>query len=115
MTNYERGTLVLVSILFSDQSGLKKRPAVVVSSEEYHSSRDEVIIAAVTGRVREDLLFGDCKIEGWKAAGLLKASVATSIVWTVKGGAIGRKLGSLSNLDLKRFDKVLAGSLGIKP
>lgn len=58
MTSHERGSVVLVAFLFTDQQGVKKRPAVVVSSKEYHSSRREVIVAAVTGRVRKELLVG---------------------------------------------------------
>jgi len=41
-----RGDVVLMSFIFSDESGAKLRPAVVVSSSEYHRGRKEAIIAA---------------------------------------------------------------------
>jgi mRNA interferase MazF len=42
------GDVVLVPFPFTDQSGTKKRPAVVVSSTGYNSSRHDILIMAVT-------------------------------------------------------------------
>jgi len=38
-TGYSFGDVVLVPFPFTDQSGFKKRPAVVVSSTEYQAQR----------------------------------------------------------------------------
>lgn len=111
MTAYERGSVVLVPFLFTDQQGIKRRPAVVVSSAQYHASRNEVIIAAVTGRLRSSLLVGDCTLTDWREAGLIKPSVATGILWTVNAATIVRRLGSLSEPDLERVDHSLADCL----
>ena len=35
-TGYRFGDLVLVPFPFTDQTGVKKRPAIVVSSDAYH-------------------------------------------------------------------------------
>ena len=37
MTGYSFGDVVLVSFPFTDQSAAKQRPAVVISSEAYHT------------------------------------------------------------------------------
>jgi mRNA-degrading endonuclease toxin of MazEF toxin-antitoxin module len=58
MTGYKRGDVVLVRFIFSDETGERQRPAVIVSSEEYHKSRQEAIIAAVTSRT-DRILAGD--------------------------------------------------------
>jgi len=50
MTGYKRGDIVLVRFIFSDETGERQRPAVIVSSDAYHQSRQEAIIAAITSR-----------------------------------------------------------------
>ena len=49
-TSYEFGHVVLVPFPFTDQRTVKRRPAVVVSSERYHRERSDLIILAVTGQ-----------------------------------------------------------------
>ena len=43
MTRYNFGDVVLVPFPFTDQSGSKKRPAVVVSSAAYNAARLDLI------------------------------------------------------------------------
>ncbi len=115
MTAYRRGDVVLVGFLFSDESGLKHRPAVVLSSQAYHRQRQEVVVAAVTSNV-DRVLFGDHLLAGWKEAGLLFPSLVTGILRTVKSDMIHRKLGSIALREMKSIDlnlqKILA--LGIR-
>jgi mRNA interferase MazF len=51
MTAFNRGDVVLVEFVFSDESGAKLRPALVVSTTAYHQVRQEVIVAAITSHV----------------------------------------------------------------
>ncbi len=46
------GDVVLVPFPFTDQSGGKKRPAVIVSSSDYNANRRDLIIMAITSQVR---------------------------------------------------------------
>ena len=39
MTGYEFGDVVLVPFPFTDQSAIKRRPAIVISSAAYHRAR----------------------------------------------------------------------------
>jgi len=41
-TGYSFGDIVLVTFPFTDQSGIKKRPAVIVSSAAYNAPRRDV-------------------------------------------------------------------------
>ena len=50
-TAFRFGDLVLVPFPFSDQTGIKKRPAIVVSSDAYQRERPEVVLMAVTSQV----------------------------------------------------------------
>jgi len=61
------GEVVLVPFPFTDQSGAKKRPAVIVSSNHYNASRRDLIIMAITSQVRQPLAFGALpKRSGWR-------------------------------------------------
>jgi len=113
MTGYRRGDVVLVRFVFSDESGERQRPAVIVSSDGYHQSRQEAIIAAITSRT-DRILAGDHLISGWKGAGLLFPSVATCIIRTIKQGMIARKLGVMPAPDMKRVEGNLLDALGLK-
>jgi len=106
MTKYKCKDVVLVDVVFSDGSGIKKRPALVLSSNEYHKSRREVIIAAVTSNVHR-VLCGDTKIKKWKEAGLLVPSLVTGIIQTITGKLINRKLGVLEEEDFQKVQKSL--------
>lgn len=112
MTAYSRGDVVLVGFVFSDESGKKVRPAVVISSAAYHRARQEVVVAAITSNVARRL-FGDHLLSDWKGAGLLFPSVATAIFRTIKRTMIDRKLGTMAKPDLEAIDRGLRKALGL--
>ena len=111
MTKYKRIDIVLVDFGFSEGTGSKKRPALIISSDNYHKSRQEVIVMAITGNI-ERVLFGDTKIDEWKKAGLLYPSLVTGIIRTIKDGMIIHKLGALSQQDFQKVQKNLGKALG---
>ncbi|MGH2614382.1 MAG: type II toxin-antitoxin system PemK/MazF family toxin [Thermomicrobiales bacterium] len=112
MTAYSRGDVVLVEFTFSDESGTKLRPALVVSTPPYHRAREEVVVAAITSNVTRRLV-GDHMIVDWQQAGLLFPSSVTGIIRTIKRSMIRRKLGSLATHDMDAFDRMLRRSLGL--
>jgi len=67
MTGYSRGDVVLVGFVFTDETGVRQRPAVIISSDAYHRGREEVIIAAITSRT-DRVLVGDHLISDWRQA-----------------------------------------------
>ena len=112
MIAFSRGDVVLLKFNFSDESGVKQRPAVVISSDEYHRGRKEAIIAAITSKV-DRLLIGDYLIEDWKKAGLLFPSVATGIIRTVKQEMVSRKLGSIPVKEMRVIGKKIQSILNL--
>ncbi|MBM3175984.1 MAG: type II toxin-antitoxin system PemK/MazF family toxin [Chloroflexi bacterium] len=112
MTEYSRGDVVLVGFIFSDETGGKRRPAVIVSADAYHKSRQEVIIAAITSRT-EKILVSDHLIDDWQGAGLLFPSVATGILRTIKQAMIARKLGTMPRPDMQAIEDKLRDALGL--
>lgn len=107
-----RGDVVLIGFVFSDESGRKVRPALVISTPAYQRARGEIIVAAITSNVRRRL-FADHPLADWKAAGLLFPSVATAIIRTVKRSMIDRKLGRLSVADLQAVEQQLRNAFGL--
>ena len=112
MTIYKPCEIVLVNFIFSEGFGFKKRPALILSSDEYHQSRQEVIIAAITSNI-ERILLGDTKVKEWKKANLLFPSRVTCILQTIKGEMIERRLGILSSEDFEQVQKNLKIALGL--
>jgi len=49
MTRYNKGDVVLVPFPFSDQTTTKKRPAVIISSDTYNDTSQDIVIMAITG------------------------------------------------------------------
>jgi mRNA-degrading endonuclease toxin of MazEF toxin-antitoxin module len=112
MIDYKQGDIILVRFNFADESGTKRRPAVIVSTDDYHEYRQEFIISAITSKM-DRTLFGDYLLTGWRDAGLLYPSVATAIIRTVKNSMIERKLGKIQEEDLRLFQIKLREVLGL--
>ncbi len=111
-TGYKLGDVVLVPFPFTDQTGTKKRPAIIVSSDAYHARRRDAIIMAVTSQIKPTAVFGEVTITEWKKAGLLQPSVTKPILTTVEKGLVIRKLGQLQDVDLKAVQNALRLILG---
>jgi len=111
---YSRGDVVLVRVDFTDLSGRKVRPAVVVSSEQYNRTSPDVLIASITSNLNAVPHPGDHPIREWNAAGLLKPSLVQAKLATVVASMIRRKLGELDADDLEVFGRRLKEVLGLK-
>ena len=112
-TGYRFGDLVLVPFPFTDQTGIKKRSAVVVSSDAYHGQRPDVVLMAVTSQVlRPAGPVGEVLITEWQKAGLPKASLIKPLLTTIEKRLILRKLGKLQEPDRKALRQALAVILG---
>ena len=111
-TEYSRGDVDLVSLIFSEEKGATRRPAVLLSSEAYQRDRQDVIAAAITSNTNR-ILVGDFLINDWQDAGLLFPSVATGVIRTINQGMITRTLGSLSHRDMDAVDQRLRLNLDL--
>ena len=112
-TTHSRGDIVLVPFAFSDRTGFKPRPTLVLSSSAFHARRADIIVAALTSRIREPLLTGDYHIQDWRACGLRRPTVATAILRTVKSFQVMSKVGVLPAPELRQYDELLRSSLGL--
>jgi mRNA interferase MazF len=110
MTDYEFGDVVLIPFPFTDQTTTKKRPAVVVSSSVHHRSRPDIVLMAITSRIKPGA--DDTAIERWEEAGLIKPSVIKPVFATVEKGLVIRRLGRLHDDDRQSLKKLLQTILG---
>jgi len=111
MKSYNHGDVILVEFVFSESTESKQRPALVLSVDDYHKNRQELILAAITSNIDRRLI-GDTKLENSKKAGLLYPSLVTAIIRTIKKDMVSRKLGRLSDKDLQSVEKNLKKVLG---
>lgn len=101
MTPCSLGDVLLLEITFTDGSGSKPRPVVVVSTERYHQDREDTIVIPLTSQIGSPLRYGDYRITDWSGAGLPKASVAKARPTTVARSSIQKRLGRMPLIDLQ--------------
>ena len=113
MTTFRRGAVCYVRFLFTNKVAAKHRPCVVVSSDDFHASRDDVIIAGVTSNLEQTHFVGHVELADWEQEGLRLPSAVSGILMTVRSSVLGDRVGSLSSSDLQLLDQALKGSLGL--
>ena len=109
MPNYSKNEVILVRYPFSNLSGSKVRPAVVVN--DAHISQD-VIIVLLTSKV-SPLLAGEFVLADWKAAGLNVASAAKRGIYTVHQSLVMKSIGKLCDKDARSLENPLRDWLGL--
>jgi mRNA interferase MazF len=88
----------IVTVDFPGVTGIKRRPAVVLSSATYHANRPDVIIGLITSQ-RKRLGVTDYVLQDWQAAGLRVASAFRSFIVTLPPSANLVRIGHLSERD----------------
>ena len=112
MIALKRGSVVLVPFPFSDLVGVKKRPALVVSTDAYNAAGPDVLIAQITSRVATQPRPGDHRIVQWQEAGLLLPSLLRARITTLEAGLVLRVMGLLAAEDMLAAERGLREALG---
>ena len=115
MTGYKRGDIVLVPFPFTDFSTLKQRPALVISSNTFNNSREDVILVAITSQSNSASKGNNYPIRGaeQRHSGLLRdAVVLTGKLITIDQRLIRGKLGALSPKVLEEISKRIFKIIG---
>ena len=90
----------IVTVDFPGVKGMKRRPAVVLSSVKYHAIRPDTIVGLITTQTR-GLGETDYELQDWRQAGLRVASVFRSFIVTLPPAANLVFIGHLSERDWK--------------
>lgn len=116
-TTYSRGDVVVVNVPFSDASGTKRRPALVVSADAFHRTLPDLILCPISSQPRyyRKPTPGDYPLRDWRAAGLRHPSTArVSRLLSVDKRIIHRVLGNASARDLARLETGLRAAFGFE-
>ena len=103
MPSFSRNDVVLVAYPFSDRTGVKVRPAVIVSGP--HRSRD-LFVVPLTSRA-DRMVEGEFSLADWRNAGLNMASVVKRGLFTVHESFILKRVGTLRAMDTSRINESL--------
>lgn len=110
---FQRGDVISVRFPFSDASGRKLRPAVVLSTAGYHDDWDEILVAGLTSRTPRAQRPTDYLLQDWQAAGLPQPSWARSHLATVHRNLVIAKLGQLTARDLQAIEHIVRLATGL--
>lgn len=96
MTSTSPGDVVTAE--FPGSTGIKRRPAVVVSSDLYQSVRPDVVLALLTSQLHGASAPTDYHLQDWSDAGLQSPSAFRAFIATLPANSI-KKIGRLSERD----------------
>jgi len=88
----------VVTIDFPGVRGVKRRPAIVVSTSVYHQHRPDIIVGIVTSNVRRATTPTDYLLQDWANAGLHRPSAFRAFLATLPATAANR-IGHCSERD----------------
>jgi len=97
-------SVVVVPFPFTDKDYTKKRPALVISQEEYQIYTHHCILAMITS-AKQSRWNNDILIEGIEATGLPGSSVIRAKLFTLDERLILGELGVLSKKDQESVKK----------
>lgn len=78
----------VVTVDFPGATGVKRRPAVVVSTELYHKTRPDVILGILSSQVADASTPSDYLLRDWTSAGLRKPSVFRCFLATLPATSV---------------------------
>ena len=111
-TLYNPGSVVMVRIRFTAGDKTKRRPAVILTGDDYHASRADAIVVALSAQLANSY-YGDYVLSDWRAAGLPEPSKAKGIIQTIDRTTIERTFGTLSPRDFRNLKEGIRSMLGL--
>ncbi len=104
MTRYSWRDVVLVRFPFTDLASIKKRPALILSPQEYVNRYGDVVLLALTSRSQPN---DSLRLADWQAAGLPKPTWLKPLIATLSATLVIRRLGRLVESDTDSVRLVL--------
>lgn len=111
MTIYKKWDLILVSFPFTDFTSQKRRPALIVSPDNFNAGKD-VTIVYITSQMQTPVRIGDYQIKSWMEAGLPKPSMVRMKFATIDKSIVIKKLGRLEGGDRAEIERIIVAFFG---
>ena len=106
MIHCNQWDIILVPFPFTNLMTTKKRPALVISPDEYNCGQD-LVMAFITSQIGVKAKPGDHLIERWRESGLPKPSMLRMKIATIERKIVIRKLGCLAKLEQVSVSEVI--------
>jgi mRNA interferase MazF len=113
----KRGEVVMVNWIYSDQTGSKRRPALVVQADTFNQALDDTILALITGSARRRVGAStqlDIDIntpDGQKTGLIFDSIVQCENLVTIDQNLIYRMRGTFSAALMQKIDACLKAAL----
>ncbi len=95
---YKKWDIVLVPFPFTNLQTIKKRPALIISPDEYNAG-DDIVILFITSNVSSFGRTGDYIIQDWNKSGLPKPSMTRMKFATIEKSIVIKNIGRLHKSD----------------
>ena len=105
------GSIVIVD--FPGATGIKRRPAVVLSTTLYHAHRPDLIVGLLTTQVAAATAPTDYVLRDWQLAGLRSPSAFRSYLVTLDDGSLPA-IGRLTERDWLGVQACLALAVAVR-
>ena len=102
----------VVTVEFPGVRGIKRRPAVIISTNTYHQYRPDVILALITSQVTNATAPTDYVLQDWAQAGLRRPSAVRMFLATLPTTVV-TVVGHLSNRDWQEVQQRLRLALAV--
>jgi mRNA interferase MazF len=110
---YQTGDVVLVNYPYTDLTTVKARPAVVLSSDAYHSEQPDIILGALTSNLAAAVDSLDYVLQDWSVAALRFPTAFKPVLATLDPRLIVHHIGQLSSHDLGEIHARVRKALGL--
>jgi mRNA interferase MazF len=108
---YKPFDIVITPFPFVDQlDKTKHRPALVISSEEYHKNTGCSILLMITS-AKHSKMWNDHKITDYTDTNLHGECFIRQKVFTVEHGVLKGKIGKLCEIDKKEIKRILVNNI----
>jgi mRNA interferase MazF len=107
-TIYKQGDIVLVPFPFTDLSSSKKRPALIVSPDSFNTSKQDVVLIAITSQIDTNRHTVTLEKEDFVDGGLPKPSmIRIPKMFTMHSALIVKRICGISTPKLEQVLKAI--------